>query len=333
MEVYKSLKFRCLCKKGDLEYGVFSSRKEHGLKRDGLVCSSCGRRFPIINQIPRFVAESNYADSFGFQWNQHARTQLDSFSGLSLSRDRVFSVTGWPNRMKGSRILEAGSGAGRFTEVLLTTGADVYSFDYSSAVEANYANNGGAENLSLFQGDIFNIPFGEQSFEKVFCLGVIQHTPDPERAFKSLAKQVKPGGELVIDAYTKRFVSLLQWKYLLRPISKRMDKKRLYHIISSAVPLLLPLTIALRRVGGRFGAKLSPIVDFSYLDLPYDLHKQWSILDTFDWYAPAHDHPQSVASIQGWYRMVGFVDVKVTYGPNGVIAKGRRPEYGAICVE
>ncbi len=167
--------------------------------------------------------------------------------------------------MDGVRILEAGSGAGRFTEVLLRTGADVYSFDYSSAVDANYANNGGAENLSLFQGNIFNIPFAERSFEKVFCLGVIQHTPDPELAFKSLARQVKPGGELVIDVYTKRLVSLLHWKYFLRPITTRMDKKQLYRFICSVVPLLLPITIALRKAGGRFGAKLSPIEIFPIL--------------------------------------------------------------------
>ena len=79
--------------------------------------------------------------------------------------------------MDGARVLEAGSGAGRFTEVLCHTGAKVYSFDYSSAVDANALNNGASPNLVLFQGARFAIPFAEAAFEYVISLGVLQHTP------------------------------------------------------------------------------------------------------------------------------------------------------------
>ena len=92
---------------------------------------------------------THYSDSFGFQWLQHAKAQLDSVTGLPISRSRLFSVTGWPERMEGQRILEAGSGAGRFTEILLSTGAEVWSFDASEAVEANRANNGNHPRLQI----------------------------------------------------------------------------------------------------------------------------------------------------------------------------------------
>ena len=104
-----------------------------------LICTGCGSVYPIVNGIPRFVTGGNYADSFGMQWNLHRRTQLDSFTGVPTSRNRLFMATAWPERLTGEVILEAGSGAGRFTEVLITTGAQVYSFDYSAAVEANVA--------------------------------------------------------------------------------------------------------------------------------------------------------------------------------------------------
>ena len=152
-----------------------------------LLCSSCGKQHRILKGIPRFVPAENYADSFGYQWNIHRRTQLDSYTGLPISRQRLFSVSGWPDSLSGQFVLEAGSGAGRFTEVLLSSGADVFSFDYSTAVEANLENNVTQPNLHLFQGDIFNIPFPEASFDKVICLGVLQHTPCPERAFKCLS--------------------------------------------------------------------------------------------------------------------------------------------------
>jgi SAM-dependent methyltransferase len=228
--------------------------------------------------------------------------------------------------MRGQMILEAGSGAGRFTEILLQTEATIFSFDYSSAVDANWANNGHYTNFNLFQADIFNIPVRQAAFDKVLCLGVLQHTPDPEKAFKSLAKYVRPGGELVIDVYSKRLVSLLRWKYLLRPLAKRMNKEFLYRIVCFVVTLLLPLAIILRRALGKLGARLMPIVEYSSLGLPYELNKEWALLDTFDMYSPQHDHPQSISSVERWFKETGFVDIIVRFGQNGVVAKGRWPK-------
>lgn len=290
-----------------------------------LVSQGNGKRYPIREFIPRFVPEDNYAKSFGLQWNLHARTQLDSFTGQTITHDRLFRTTGWPDNMPNVRILEAGSGAGRFTEVLLETGAEVYSFDYSLAVEANAANNGANPRLHLFQGDIFRIPFAEGTFDRVLCLGVIQHTPNPESAFTSLARQVRPGGELAIDVYARRLSAMLHWRFLLRPITRRIDKALLYKFVERLTPLLLPVAVFLRRIAGKVGARLVPVAEFSTLGLPPHLHRQWAILDTFDWYSPAYDSPQTLKTVRRWFDNAGFVDVTVEYGFNGVIGRGRRP--------
>jgi SAM-dependent methyltransferase len=294
-----------------------------GLTLDELSCVSCLDRFPVRDGIPRFVPETNYAQSFGFQWNLYRQVQLDSQTGASISRDRLFLVTGWPKDLRGQHILEAGSGAGRFTEILVQTGAAVFSFDYSLAVDANRQNNGRFENLCLFQGDIFHIPLQPKSFDKVLCLGVLQHTPDPERAFFSLTQYIKPNGELVVDVYAKRLTALICWKYLLRPITKRMDKRVLHTIVERTVDLLLPLTGWLRRRLGRVGARLLPIVEYSHLGLPPLMNREWAILDTFDMYSPAHDHPQTASTLRRWFHQAGFEQVSITDGPNGIVGKGR----------
>jgi len=293
-----------------------------GLAEARMLCGACRETYPVINGIPRFVSVDNYAQSFGLQWNRHRRAQLDSHTDLPISRNRLFEVTGWPERIEGETILEAGSGAGRFTEILLSTGAEVFSFDYSSAVEANRLNNGKNPNLHLFQGNIFQIPLRKEVFDRVICLGVLQHTPDPQRAFESLVRHVRPGGILVVDVYKKRFLSLLGWKYLLRPVTKRMEKEHLYRIVSRGVPPLIPLAKFLRRIAGRAGAGLLPIVEYSHLKLPPELNREWAILDTFDMYSPAHDHPQSLETVEGWFREAGFTDVEVRSGPNGIVGGG-----------
>ena len=179
--------------------------------------------------------------------------------------------------------------------------------------------------MHFFQGDIFNIPLAEASFDKVVCLGVVQHTPDPHAAFRSLAKYVRPGGQLVIDAYTRNFAALLQWKYLLRPITQRMRKETLYRVIVVVTPPLVPVARLLRRIAGRFGARFVPIVEYSHLGLAPELNVQWAILDTFDMYSPAHDHPQSLESVTRWFREAGFEDINVRPGLNGVVGSGSRP--------
>ncbi len=325
-----TLKFYCCpaCRAEKLSLRIDKETREGEVDEGGIDCIGCGKSFPIVRALPRFVPQSNYADSFGLQWNIHARTQLDSHSKLPISRARVFEVTGWGSNLQGQRLLEAGSGAGRFTEVLAKTGAEILSFDYSSAVDANQSNNGGATNLQIFQGDIFNIPLKEGAFDKVFCLGVLQHTPDPFAAFQSLTRYVRPGGQLVVDAYTRNLAALLQWKYVLRPITKRMDKKRLYRAVEAATPFFIPAAKWLRKVGGRAGARLVPIVEYSHLGLEPELNKQWAILDTFDMYSPAHDHPQSLATVRNWFESAGFEEIEVRYGPNGVVGRGVKKVVG-----
>src|SRR5438477_7570196 len=93
--------------------------------------------FPIIRGIPRFVSSGERMESFGVQWRHYRRTQLDSYTGLSFSRDRLKRCLGenlWQS-LSGKMVLEAGCGAGRFTEVLLAEQAVVTSVDLSSAVE------------------------------------------------------------------------------------------------------------------------------------------------------------------------------------------------------
>ena len=180
--------------------GVALKRVKDSLT-DGL-----GNEFPIVDEIPRIATLDNYSESFGFQWNRFIKTQLDkSVADYEASASRFFSETKWrPNDLNSDCILEVGSGAGRFSRVILThTKAMLYSVDYSNAVTANFANNGtiAPARFQLLQASVYELPFPDSAFDKVFCLGVLQHVPDFERAVKALITKVKPGGEVVVDFY------------------------------------------------------------------------------------------------------------------------------------
>src|SRR5687768_17188491 len=159
-----------------------------------------GCRFPYVRGIPRFVGSDNYAAAFGSQWKAFRRTQLDSFTRTTISRDRLTRCLGGPlDHVRSKLILEAGCGAGRFTELLLQSGARVFACDLSDAVEANFENCSSYEGYFICQADIAKLPVRPGLFDLVICLGVIQHTPDPEAALRALAAHLKPGGLLVVD--------------------------------------------------------------------------------------------------------------------------------------
>ena len=282
--------------------------------------------FPIIKGIPRIVEMNNYAANFGFQWNKHRKTQLDSYTGINVSEKRIEEVMGSScDSLKDITVLEAGSGAGRFSEIFLKYNAQLFSFDFSLAVEANLQNNQAKSNFHLFQGNIYAIPFSPESFDAVFCLGVIQHTPDPEKSFQCLANQVKSGGKLYIDVYRKSIYSLFTWKYLLRPFLKKLSQQTLYSLVVFMVSICLPISVLLVKLLGNLGTKFLPIADFSSIKLPsYAVRKSWSILDTYDWYSPAYDFPQTTDTVYEWFQKNGFIDIQVYNGSNGVIGRGTK---------
>lgn len=293
---------------------------------------SCGagHQFGSADGVLSLCGEGNYADSFGLEWLRYARTQVDKYNGTTISRDRLFSITRWPRDLRDERVLEAGSGSGRYTQVLLDAGARTVSFDYSAAVLANLRNNGGHPNLTLFRGDIFNIPFTPESFDRVVCIGVIQHTPDPERAFQSLVRMLRPGGELAVDVYRLAPVSVLHPKYYLRPLRRLIPQAKLLNFARRAVPLLLPIKAALRKIplaGVPLAHLLVPVPDYrGRLPLTDEQCREWSELDLFDGLSPEHDHPVVRRQIERWVQEAGLVDVTIELQSKGAqfTVRGRK---------
>jgi 2-polyprenyl-3-methyl-5-hydroxy-6-metoxy-1,4-benzoquinol methylase len=293
-----------------------------------LVSADGAHRYPVKNGIPRFVPAQNYADNFGMQWNHFARTQLDSHSGHPISKDRFWHATGWsPAEMKGKWVLDVGCGSGRFAEIALSSGANVVALDYSSAVDACQANLAHHPNLHVVQGDIFALPFAPGSFDFVYSLGVLQHTPDVRRAFAALPPAVAPGGSLVVDYYEKRLTALLHSKYLLRPFTKRMDQRRLFEALERAVPPMLAVSRILGKVPvvGRALKRLVPVANYDdNLPLIPRQLREWSLLDTFDWLGPEYDNPQSATTARRWMEEAGMEQVEVLHSGH-LVARGVRP--------
>lgn len=303
------------------------------------LAGSDGAEYPIVNGIPRFVSADNYAQDFGAQWNRFPRTQLDSYSGTTISEDRLARcLRGELAQLSGKLVLEAGSGAGRFTEVLLKHGARVVSFDYSSAVEANARNNGSSASLTLVQADIRSIPFPEQSFDYVICLGVLQHTPDPEESIRSLWRMVKPGGRLVIDHYRWNLWLRLppplgDAEKLYRRLIRMLPRHRRFGAVEALTRFWFPIYWACRdsRILRKILARVGPL-HFYYPALKLrdkQSYYEWSLLDTHDGTTDFYKHYRNEKQIEAVLKELGAEDIFVAVAGNGVEAYCRRPSDAA----
>lgn len=298
------------------------------LTQGWLVSEDGNTRHLVQGGIPRFVPANNYADNFGMPWNHFSRTQLDSHSGHPISSDRFWAATGWGrSSLEGRWVLDIGCGAGRFAEVALNAGAHVVALDYSSAVDACAANLRSHARLHVVQGNIYALPFAPGSFDCVYSLGVPQHTPDVERAFFALPPMLRPGGRFCVDFYGKSWKSALLPKYWLRPLTKRLPKQTLFAVLERIVPWMLPISVAPGRVPliGHLLRRIVPVANFDgEFPLTPQQHREWSLLDTFDWLSPAYDHPQTPETVRRWLESAKLIDTEVLRAGH-LVGRGRNP--------
>lgn len=276
------------------------------------LASASGRRYPIVRSVSRFVLDEEYAETFGYQWNHFARTQLDSANGTTQSRDAFLEKTGLSvGELRGKTVLDVGCGMGRFAEVVAEAGAQVVGIDLSSAVDAAAANLSRFENAAVVQADVFALPFAPESFDLIYSIGVLHHTPDTRAAFLALPRFVKRGGQISIWVYHRR----LRWYLLI---------SRFYRLVTTHLPK--DLLLRLCRFAGPLGAlqrrgKIGAALRWFF---PISTHPDplWRILDTFDWYSPKYQWMHSDEEVESWFREADVSDV--WHGSFPVSVRGRK---------
>ncbi len=298
----------------------------HGKTERWIAHRAANSRYP--GGIPRLVAGDHYADAFGWQWKKYQKTQLDSFTGLPISRERLERCLGMKvEQLSGKSVLECGGGAGRFTEHLLGNAELVATVDLSVAVDANLKNNEDRAPYLLAQADINRLPFPHDYFDVVVCLGVVQHTPSPEETITSLVQHLAPGGLLVIDHYTWRTAlstigDALILATPLRAVLKRLPPAAGIRASATVTAICDPVRKVTSRwpMVDRFAARVFPSICY-YQQFPQlsDSHiYQWNELDTHDALTDYYKHRRTAQQLTDFVTSLGLNDVETLEDGNGV---------------
>jgi SAM-dependent methyltransferase len=208
---------------------------------------------------------------------------------------------------------------GRFAEVATRWGARVVGVDLSAAAEVA-AKNLADRDFVAFQSDVFALPFAPESFDVIYSIGVLHHTPDCEAAVKTLDKYLKPGGLLVVWLYSG-YNKWYRFSDFWRRYTHKMKPENLHRILKFAVPFFYNLNQGLKRVP----LVGPPLAGMIHLVFPVNRQNnpEARMLDTFDWYSPKYQSKHTYEQVFRWYEAMGMEDMRV--GEISIAVRGRKP--------
>ena len=156
----------------------------------------------LINRIKELLLTGQYG---------HPKGIVGRILGEQMVRQHV-PETAWTisllNIQPEDQILELGFGAGRAIELVAAQVplAQVSGVDISQAMlRAARHRNASAINagrVTLHHGDLTDLPFPDNQFDKVFSIQTLYFWPDPQRALAEIFRVLKPSGMLVVTLST-----------------------------------------------------------------------------------------------------------------------------------
>lgn len=219
--------------------------------------------YPIVEGVPRLIpgtsaqhvardpaqagaphSDERSPESFGRQWSNYQFEDHTWFKDLDLRVGEFLrSMSMTADALSGKRLLDAGCGHGALTAAIAGAyGIEAVGMDFTGAVgraQANREKFAGAcaPFVHYLQGDLLQPPLAPSAFDLVHCSGVIHHTPDPHRAFRSLLETTKPGGRLYVQVYRKREAWVGIPNIVIRGVTTRIPTPVLWKLCVGAVPV------------------------------------------------------------------------------------------------
>lgn len=271
----------------------------------------------------------NYSKNFEIQWNEFSLTQFDSNTGLPLTKERFLESTEWKfKELKNKLVIELGSGAGRFTEILLKAESFIVSVEMSDAVYVNAKNNK-SDKIIFVKSSLDELNFLKNFFDYVFCYGVAQHTPNILETYNCLYAFGKTDSKISVDHYIK--LKFPTTKTLWRPLTKRINPWLLLKIIKFYIPIYFPIDTFIKTKIPNIISKLIriilPIPCLNYTNkknIPQEKHKliEWAIMDTFDALGAKYDKPLYFHELEEIAKKIGLKNYSIKTRSGFLILNG-----------
>jgi len=250
------------------------------------------------------IDQGRTKSAYGLQWNRYRIIRPDEDRATFLNRTRLTGAD-----LNGKVVLDAGCGMGRYLRIAAESPARlIVGLDLSRAVVAARELTAPLSQVGLVQGDLLKLPFAAQSFDQIYSLGVLDHTPDPRAAFLSLTRLLKPGGRIVVWVYPRE-PRLVEWMMnAQRAVSTRLPLSWLEILCHLSAPiggLKRRLLSSRRWLIQRLGVALH----LATIGISMHPDPEVRVCDTLDWYAPKYMSRHTFDEVAAWFVEAGLTDL------------------------
>jgi len=158
--------------------------------------------------------------------------RFDEFSHIfpeeiDASDFRVKKILKFLGEPSDKKILDVGCGKGRFCRKIKDFGfINIIGAEPSKElIEVAKGNN---KDIKFVQASVTNLPFGDNEFDALICIEVLEHVPDTEKAIQEMARVLKPGGKVfiidknILSLHPSYFFPTFLWKNYLEIMNKWM---------------------------------------------------------------------------------------------------------------
>src|SRR5215470_5002944 len=102
-------------------------------------------------------------------------------------------------------ILDVGCGPGYVSAAAIERGATAVGLDFSAAMIAIARKN--LPRINFHDGDAQNLPFDNETFDRVVANFALLHLAEPERAFAEACRVLKPAGNFGFTTWARKEVN------------------------------------------------------------------------------------------------------------------------------
>ncbi len=213
-----------------------------------------------------------------------------------------------------SRVLDLGCGSGRWSRYIADRAGTVDAVDPGNSVFAAAAMLVDKKNVRITQASSDSIPFANNTFEFVMCLGVLHHIPDTQKALNDLIQKLKPGGYALLYFYYNLENRSVAYKLMFRisnmfrkPISRMPAFLKKWICDFIAIIVYLPLVFIagmVKTLGGK--------ILYHKLPLAYYVGKSFHIMrnDALDRFGTPLEKRFSKNEIASMCQNAGLEEIK-----------------------
>lgn len=200
--------------------------------------------------------------------------------------------------LNGKIMLDAGCGNGSQSVAYTEFGLEVIAVDLSTGLEKGYAfrrlyKGAKPEKVHFVQGDLQNPPFAPASFDIIHSVGVLHHTPNTEKTFRTLRPLLKDGGTFYV------------WLYKYENI---------------VTPLVNSIRAVTTRIPAPIFAGIAEIMSVPFIGFCWTVNKlgirhyetpnrKEAALAVHDIFGAPYAHYHSFEEVSEWYKSVGITEI------------------------